>query len=349
MIRKIGIVALSLLLLLCGCQSKPSEEVQNNNLEAEKTENTENTGLNYEYQDVVLDRSVTEGKFACYFFRSDYDYVTWTGSSHAGDSTLLIAPDGTTMLIDCNTSVNAAHIVDYLQRLGINKIDYLVNSHFHSDHNGGIEIILRHMEVGQVYTNGADYYMEGKAFPNNFMKSVDEKGIPHSVLQEGDEFMLGEAKVKVFGPPADYDFTSIDDDAENNSSLVFKITYGESSFLFCGDIFLAMEDILMEKYGDELKADVAKMNHHGYIYSESKEWIEMIDAKIACGMMSSVPSDTVFYRYVLNDAVTMHTALDGTCLIYTDGDGTYDVQVEMERIYDMYGTLETEAGHLRVE
>lgn len=346
MAKKIGIVILLVLLLLCGCQSKSSEEVQEGN--TENTENTESTELNYEYQDVVLDRSITEGKFACYFFRSDYDYVTWYASSHAGDSTLLIAPDGTTMLIDCNTSVNAAHIVDYLQRLGITKIDYFVNSHFHSDHMGGIETILRNIEVGHVLTNDADYYAK-QGFALNFMKSVEEAGIPHTVLREGDEFMLGEAKVRVYGPPADYDFTSTDDDVENNSSLVFKITYGDSSFLFCGDIFLAMEDILMEKYGEELKADVVKMNHHGYIYSESKEWVELIDAKITCGMMSSVPSDTVFFRYVLNGAVTMHTALDGTCLVYTDGDGTYDVQVEMERIYDMYGSLEADDGHLRVE
>lgn len=347
MTRKIGIVILSVLLLLCGCQSKTSEEVQEGN--TENTENTESTELNYEYQDVVLDRSITEGKFACYFFRSDYDYVTWTGSSHAGDSTLLIAPDGTTMLIDCNTTVNTAHVVDYLQRLGIKKLDYFVNSHFHSDHMGGIETLIRNIEIGQVFTNSADYYADGKAFPNNFMKSLDEAGIPHSVLKEGDEFMFGEAHVKVYSPPEDFDYTSTKGSAENDGSIVFKFTYGDSSFLFGGDIFLAMEEELMAKYGDELKSDVVKMNHHGYIYSEGTEWIKTIGAKIACGEMSSVPSDTVFFRYVLNGAVTMHTALDGTCLVYTDGDGTYDVQVEMERIYDMYGSLETDNGHLRVE
>lgn len=341
MIKKIGIILLSVVLLLCGCQSETSEELPKDNAEATETENND---LSYEYQDIVYDRSLTEGKFACYAFRSDYDY----DGSHAGDMTLLIAPDGTTMLIDCNTTVNSSHLVDFLQRLGINKIDYFVNSHFHSDHMGGFQTLLRYIEIGHVITNAADYYAKG-AYARSFMEAVYEMGIPHTVWVEGDEMMFGEAKIKVYGPSADYDYASTDEDVENNSSLVFKVTYGDSSFLFGGDIFLAMEDILLDKYGDELKADVAKMNHHGYIYSEGKEWVETIDAKIGYGQMSSVPSETVFYRYVMNGALTLYTALDGTIAIYTEGDGTYDVQVEMDRVFDLYGTLDSENGHLRVE
>lgn len=350
MAKKISIVILSVILFLCGCQSHQNEEVPKDDIETtEEGTETENEEENYEYQDIVLDRSITEGKFACYFFRSDYDYSAWTGTHHAGDSTLLIAPDGTTMLIDCNTSVNAAHIVDYLQRLGIDELDYFVATHFHSDHIGGIDTILKYMKIGQVYRNGADHYNNGDAWASNLVRSLDEYGIPHEPLWEGDEFMLGEAKVKVYNPPKDYDFTSKKGSAENSGSVAFKVTYGDSSFFLGGDIFLDAEERLVEKYGDEMQTDVVKMNHHGYIYSEGPEWIKTVDAKIACGHMSSVPSETVFFRYVLNGAVTMHTALDGTCLVYTDGDGTYDVQVEGERDFDTYGTLETKKGHLKVE
>lgn len=344
-IKNLILVLLAMLLTMSGCQTGHGETVSSENIDEE----TENVERNYEYKDIVLDRSLTEGKFACYYFRSDYEYTAVSGTAKPGEASLLIAPDGTTMLIDINSLVNAAHVVEALQKLGIDKLDYFVMSHEHYDSVEGYQILFRYIEVEQVVTNGFIVSSETTHYNYRLMQDLEEWGKEIVVWDEGTEVDFGGAKIKVFGPFDGYDHENTDDVVEDNGSLVFTVRYGDSSYFFGGDILSDMEKQLIEKYGEELKCDVTKMNHHGDEDAECSDWVKNMGAKIAVSEMSSVLSETVFFRYMMYDAIPLNTYHDGTVVVYTTGDGTYDIQVEMERLTDAYGTLDTEDGHMRVE
>lgn len=362
-LKKLCFFMAMILMILTGCQSSSDEEASKEKAESvanEEMANIENTTLN-KYSDVMFDPSLTEGKLAWYFFNSVNAWTTWQSSTHAGDGMLFITPDGKTLLCDTNTANNTAYIVYALKQLGVTKIDYFLNSHPHVDHIGGFAIIAENFEIGHVYTVATEAEFsgaKGRWYNTQVGTIVEEKGIPHSYLVEGDTFMLGEdVEVKVFNPPADFDYAA-GIDSYNESSIVMKLTYGESSFLTGGDIDddpdnfgRATESDLVARYGSELQADVSKMNHHGdpVLSSMSDDWLETVNSKIYVGQMSSVPDDITFFRHVKTGAEVFHNGIDGTVLVYTSGDGTYDVQVEKDRTNNYYGTLETEDGHMRVE
>lgn len=299
------------------------------------------------YESKVFDRSLTEGQLAVYVFRADNGYVYDVSSQHAGDSMLIISPDGKTMLIDMNSPANTSIIVDSLQKLGIEKLDYLVMSHQHLDHLGAYSIIFRYMEIDQIITNAHEYV--GSNTYEDLHALIDEYEITCSYAYEGDTIMLGEeVEIKVYNPPVDFDYKG-GTSGQNNGSLLLKVMYGESSFLFGGDLYADQEEVILAKYADELKVDVAKMNHHGYSTSNTKNWVKALSPKIAFAQMSGVVEDTIVGRYQVAGATFLHTALDGPFVIYTDGDGVYDVQVSQERWLEDFGINEMENGHMTIE
>lgn len=304
----------------------------------------------------IFDSSLIEGKMACYFLCSGYDLPTWTGTStQGGDAILFVMADGTTALIDCGHQAEGASIVAKLQKLGIEKLDYFINTHPHGDHIGSFSIIARYIEIGEVIMPPEDVMARSTTSGFDAMEQIEELGIPYRYVSEGDTFTLGEGvNVKVYNPPIGFGTdTSIN---LNESSLVLKFTYGDSSFMMTGDIGnnpdygYQTEDALVAKYGDELKADVSKVGHHGSDKTKSSTlWREAVDAKIYVATTPYVRDEVEHYKNVLTGALALTTALDGDILITTTGDGTYDVQVEMNRTTDYYGTIDTVDGYLKVE
>lgn len=342
----------AVMFLQIGCGEKQSQENTNADVESNEENNVESA--EYIYRNILVDQSVIEGKFACYFFRSDQDMMQPHGEVVApGDCTLLIAPDGTTVMIDCNGMPVTARVVDYLQRMGIKRIDHLIISHPDWDHYQGFPVLLRYIEIGCVYTNSSTQWTTEGQLANKFINAVEEKGIPRKILQEGDVLEFGGATAKVYWPRVGATYAFSDDDPgalnTNGGSLVIKVVYGESSFMFTGDLYIGQENVLVQQYGDEMQADVEKMGHHGYSTSSGRNWIDTVNSKIAVAMCHNVGNQGVWNNYMLRGGVTMNTSLDGTCLIYTSGDGTYDVQVEKERESSYFGALDTKEGHFRVE
>lgn len=356
---------LALMMALSGCGADQQNNVENTSTAVSEDAIVEEEVVDeedlyeFKYTDLVLDRSKTEGKLAVYFLRGNDIWTTWRGGEHDGDSIFVIAPDGTTMLYDANTPNHGANIVYALQRLGIKKIDYFVNSHPHIDHLGGFPIIAKNFEIGHVYTSAKDMtYVTGNngRYWRKMMSMIDELGIPHSYLQEGDTFTLGEdVQVKVYNPPSQEEMSNFNSVNENHISVLLKLTYGESSYLMGGDIedTIQVETRLVEKYGSEIQADIAKANHHmmpnsaGSISTEA--WLETIDAKVWVGQMSTLPDDFEYFRFRQLDATILHTSLDGAVVISTTGDGTYDVQMEKDHPSEMYGSLDAVDGYMRIE
>lgn len=358
--KRIALCLIMALLLLSGCQSADVQPAPESTLSTDAC--ADDTGVEssgdevadlsaeYAYSDRIFDRSATEGKFACYYFRSNYTRPKPIGNSSTGDAALLIAPDGTTMLIDFNMAPATAHVVDYLQRLGITELDYVMASHTDMDHCGGYNALLQYIKVKTVLISESPSYMTTDHKAGRFVALAQEKGAACTTLHAGMEMDFGGVNMKVLWPTEDMEWPANPTTVEvNDCSLVVKFTYGDSSYLFSGDINAAQELELCEMYGEELKADILKMNHHGSKTSNCQRWLDTVKPKLTCGMAGSVSSSEVLERYMYLEIPFTLSVLDGTTVVSTTGDGSYDIQVEKERADDYYGVLPITDGFFQIK
>ncbi len=194
------------------------------------------------------------------------------------DSELVIC-DGKTMLIDGGNAEDSNLIVSYLRDLNIDYLDYVVCTHAHEDHVGGLSGALHECEVGRVFCSTNSY--NSKAF-RNFKRYSEERGREIEIPSAGDSFSLGESSVEIFAPLKDYEDT-------NNNSIVLKVTYGDTSFLFTGDAEREAESDMLDA-GFDLTADVLKVGHHGSSTSTSYPFLREVMPKyavISCGKDNS--------------------------------------------------------------
>ena len=136
-----------------------------------------------------------------------------------GDCSLVLC-DGHAMLIDGGEASESSKVYAYLQQHGVSHLDYMVASHAHSDHIGGLSGALNYATVDTAFCPVTDY--DSKTF-NSMIKYLDKQGIDITVPSAGDEFMLGSAHVQILSPQKSYD-------EPNDTSIVLKVTYGETSF-----------------------------------------------------------------------------------------------------------------------
>lgn len=339
-----SILSLTLTLALTGCGAS-----QANSDSAEGTLKA--------YEATVFDRELAEGKMAVYYMTSGLNISSWYNQTSGGDAMILIMPDGKTALLDCGHQGEGSHVVNRLKQLGINKLDYFIISHPHTDHIGGYSIVLRHMEVGHVYMPPVAVMERADNVGLRFIEDIEEKNIPYTHLASGDTVEIAkDVTMKVYNPEIGFDANKKIN--LNESSLLLKFVYKDSSFLMNGDISnntikengYDTELQLVKKWGDELRADVSKIGHHGNADAMStSEWRNAVDAKIYV-TISTFPRDLAEHMKNVNaGAMSLNTALDGDLVIITDGDGTYDVQVSHDRTIDGYEILDTKDGFIHVE
>lgn len=169
-----------------------------------------------------------------------------------GDAALVLC-DGKSMLIDGGKPKSSDVIYTYLKNQGINCLDYIICTHPDEDHIGGLSAPLSTITVNNVYAPNIE--ADTKSY-QSFKQKTEEQGliIKHPVC--GESFQFGRSTVNFFGP-----VTESEDD-KNNSSIVMKIIYGETSFLFTGDAEREEEQQILDK-GYDLSATVLKVGHHG--------------------------------------------------------------------------------------
>ncbi len=271
------------------------------------------------YQEIT-DRSGDDGKLVFYFLDLE---VGPDAKDKSGDSTVIISPDGKVMLLDAGHPDSGGIIVQALKDLGVEKIDYLVTSHPHIDHIGGVPEVISLFPVGIAYHSYVEYTTQTY---HNYVNALEEGGMEVVCLKTGDEFDFGsQVKVKVLGPGQDivYPDGFPDNSTQflNNHSLLLKFVYGESSALFGGDLYVSQERDYIDQYGDELKADVAKANHHGKDTSNLRKWIKTVSPQVAVGMGDELGSMDVYNNYVKQGAEYHHTVNDGVVKVIMDDKG----------------------------
>lgn len=190
-----------------------------------------------------------------------------------GDCSLVVC-DGKTMLIDAGENGHEEDVINYLRSQSIDKLDYIVASHQHSDHIGGLEEVIEEF--------GADTLIMPRLTkaqtPTNstytaFLKSVQKSGMKVLSSNVGDVYQLGSASFEILGP--------VTNDAEdiNNMSIMMKLTYGENTFMFTGDAEKE-EELEVIGTGANLDCDVLKVGHHGSNTSSCKQFLAAVSPEL---------------------------------------------------------------------
>ena len=225
---------------------------------------------------------------------------------------ILLENEGQYMLVDAGNNEDGPKLVTYLQGLGITDFSYVVGTHPHEDHIGGLDDIIKDFNIKTFYM--PDVITTTKTF-EEVLDALESKNIALSIPNKNDTFNLGDATVKVL-----YVGTEEESDL-NDTSIVLKVTYQNVSFLLTGDASTKVEDSLDRK---DLESTVLKVGHHGSSTATNEEFLNLVNPKyavISVGKNNQYehPHTTVLNTLASHNITTYRTDEDGTIQMITDG------------------------------
>ncbi len=237
-----------------------------------------------------------------------------------GDCSFFSLPDGKTMLIDAANPDDGGAILKYLKSLGVTRLDYLVATHPHADHIGGMAEIIGGLEIGQIFApkiNKGD--IPATKTYERFLSAVKNKGLKITAAKSGLTLFETENYKATCLAPFEGEI-----DGLNNYSAVIKLTFGANSFLLTGDTEKEVEEQILNGKAD-IDCDVLKVAHHGSDSSSSREFLKKVSPKLAvisCGRDNSYghphkePLERL--RGIKTDTV-LRTDLDKTVIVTSNG------------------------------
>lgn len=234
-----------------------------------------------------------------------------------GDAELIMTSDGKTVLIDSGTPESRTVLTGYLKEQGVKKIDYFVLTHPHADHIGGAAAVLDAFDVVNVIMTDAP---TTTSTYKKVLQKIDEKDCGVIFAEAGKEYSLGEAKITILGPVSDYS------DDLNNTSIVLRLTYGRTAFMFTGDAEKKAEQDMLTKFpASYFRADVLKLGHHGSSTSTSDGWFFAVSpeyAVISCGRNNDYghPHREILSLLKKNGTTYFRTDTDGSIVMSSDGE-----------------------------
>ncbi len=179
---------------------------------------------------------------------------------------MLIVNDNQTMLIDAGNNDDGELVVSNIKKLGITKLDYVIGTHPHEDHIGGLDNVIDAFDIGTIYMPKVQ--ANTKTF-EDVLDSINKKGLSITSPKIGDTFKVGNANCEVMS-------TGEDSSNLNSTSIVIRMQYNSKSYLFMGDAEKVNEDA--RKWP---KTDILKVGHHGSSTSSSLNFLEQVQPKIA--------------------------------------------------------------------
>lgn len=224
---------------------------------------------------------------------------------------ILVQNNGEAMLIDAGNNEDGEILVEYFRKNGVSSFKYLVGTHPHEDHIGGLDDIINNFSIDTIYL--PDVITTTKTF-TEVLDAIENKNKTYEIPKIGEEFYLGEARGVVI-------YTGNDDNDLNNSSIVLRLSFGNTSFLFTGDMEENLEKKILDK---DIQADVLKVGHHGSEFSTMDTFLKRVNPKyaiISVGKKNSYghPHKIILDKLNKNNVETHRTDEEGTIVVTSDG------------------------------
>ena len=264
--------------------------------------NASTNNINQKIPESMYDLVEVDGELGVYFF--DVGQADCT----------LVSCDGEYMLIDAGNNEDGMLIVSQLKSMGITKIKYLIGTHPHEDHIGGLDDVLNNVEVENLYMPDVDYDSSTYRY---VISAAKDNGVKPVAPKLGHVFYVGEVRCEIMGIDSDNKET-------NQTSIIIEAIHGENNFLFMGDAEIPNEE--MRLWND---VEVLKVGHHGSSTSTSDDFLEQTKPEVAiisCGQGNSYGHPHKEVVVALNDfdARIYRTDTQGTIYVASDGK-TYEV------------------------
>lgn len=225
------------------------------------------------------------------------------------DSILILLPNAQTMLIDAGNNKDGDMVVDFLKSKSVSKIDYLVGTHPHEDHIGGLDTVINTFDIGKIYMPKVSN--DTKTF-KDVLSAIDKKGLRVDTAKAGVNILTAESlSIDILAPNKDK-YEEL-----NNYSAVLKLTYRENSFLLMGDAEKLSEKEIMAVSGMDVSADLIKVGHHGSNTSSGEEFLKRVNPQNAIIMVGEGNT----YHHPAIAALNMLSSLN-IHVYRTDNDGT---------------------------
>ena len=189
------------------------------------------------------------------------------------DSFLLIQGDEVA-LVDCGTRSTGKDVVEYLNNLGITKIDYVIGTHPHDDHMGGMYEVLVNFDIGTIIIPN----LENEDITTNwYLKLINEiktGGYKVKYAKKDDVYYVGKTKMRILEAETDVNGNM------NNYSIVLKVSFGDIDTIMTGDAETDIEEKILDS-GADIDAEILKVGHHGSDTSNSEAFIDAISPEYA--------------------------------------------------------------------
>lgn len=234
-----------------------------------------------------------------------------TGNSDS----ILIKCNGRNILIDGGENNDEELIINYLKDQGVYKIDYIIATHPHADHIGGLDAVIKSIDVENLLVANGE--ANTKTY-RDFIEAAASKGLNPSVPIEGAKFYLGDdSHIEIFNTNGG--------ENTNEQSLVTLFTNGYDKFLFTGDAERGTEKEILDKMED---VDVLKVSHHGSKTSSSDEFLEKVNPEYAVitvgkNNIYKHPSKETMERLEKNNIKVYRTDECGNIIFKSSGNGVF--------------------------
>lgn len=254
-----------------------------------------------------------------------------------GDSIFIELPNNQTMLIDAGESASGKKVVNYIRRLGYSTIDFVIATHPHSDHIGGMTNVINSLNIGKFYMPNKEHTT--KIF-ENMLDALIENNVDVEMAKTGiDIINMSGLHARFLSPTSNHGSNL------NNWSAVVKLDFGQNSFLFMGDA-----ESPVEKKLSNVKADVLKVGHHGSSSSSSLTFLKKVAPKysiISVGAKNSYghPTEKTINNLSSIDCKIFRTDLSGTIIATSNGS---DISINKEPNSGLIDTVITKKADNKV-
>lgn len=224
---------------------------------------------------------------------------------------ILLENKGHYMLIDAGNNEDGQKLVNYFNEQDIKEFDYVVGTHAHEDHIGGMDDIIKNFKIDNFYM--PDAITTTKTF-EDVLDALEETNVIFQTPKVNQTFNLQDTTITTLSVTAD-------EKNLNDTSIVLKVKHGTNTFLFMGDASTKIEKNLLNK---DIKSDVLKVGHHGSRYSTSLEFLKKVSpeyAVISVGENNTYkhPHEEILKRLEEQNIQIYRTDKQGTILAKSNG------------------------------